>query len=320
MHVYRWDLDRTYLDTEIHSIRGLIRTALETAARKRNVPGSAALMRALTDHDDDARVCILSGSPTQMRPVLEEKLALDGVRYDKLILKDNLGNIRRGRLRAVRGQVGYKLPKLLQERVGLGTAVGETLFGDDSEADAVIYAAYADVVAGRIDDSELARILEAGNAYTDSVTRALKATRRLGRADAVEDIFIRVDRGVPMSTFDMLAGRVTPIFSWLQAAVLLRERDRLGTEGLVTVARACAEEGQLTDRAIAALMQDLVRRGLISIDSLLDIFAEAPNLAPVRAAVEKSVALLKGSSREHAVKGIPDYIGFLRAVHSRLAT
>ncbi len=317
MHVYRWDLDRTYLETEIHSIRGLIRTAFETAARKRNVPGSAALMRALTDFDDGARVCILSGSPTQMRPVLEEKLALDGVRYDKLILKDNLGNIRRGRLRAVRGQVGYKLPKLLQERVGLGAAVGETLFGDDSESDAAIYAAYADVLAGRLDDSELARILEAGNAYTDAVNRALKATRRLGRADAVEDIFIRVDRGIPMTTFDLLAGRVTPVFSWLQAAVLLYGRRRLGSEGLVTVARACTEEGQLTDRGLAALMQDLVRRRLMDGDQLLQIFSDTPALAPVQGAVDRAIRLLRDLSPPPSGRTRPDYIGFLRAVNAR---
>jgi len=320
MHVYRWDLDRTYLETEIHSIRGLIRTALETASRKRNVPGSATLMRALTDFDDGARVCILSGSPTQMRPVLEEKLALDGVRYDKLILKDNLGNIRRGRLRAVRGQVGYKLPRLLQERVGLGAAVRETLFGDDSEADAVIYAVYADVLAGRMDDNELARVLEAGNAYADSVNRALKASRRLGRTDAVEDIFIRVDRGVPMKVFDLLGGRVTPVFSWLQAAILLRVRGRLGTPGLSAVIRACVIDGRLGARAIAGLMQDLVRRHLISSEALLAICTESGALSPSKESIRAALSHLPSGPSKPREEEAPDYIGFLRAVHSRRMT
>ena len=84
MHVYRWDLDRTYLDTDIHSVRGLIRTALESASDKRTLPGAAALMRALTDADPSSRVFILSGSPTQMRDVLREKLTLDGVRFDRV--------------------------------------------------------------------------------------------------------------------------------------------------------------------------------------------------------------------------------------------
>jgi hypothetical protein len=316
MHVYRWDLDRTYLDTEIHSIRGLIRTALETASRKRNVPGSAALMRALTDFDDGARVCILSGSPTQMRPVLEEKLALDGVRYDKLILKDNLGNLKRGRLKAVRGQVGYKLPRLLQERVGLGAAVTETLFGDDSEADAAIYAVYADVVAGHLGERELARVLEAGNAYPDAVTRAVKASHRLGHGKSIEDIFIRVDKGVPLKTFDLLAGRVTPVFSWLQAAILLRARRRLDSVGLTEVAKACTTNGKSRARVVAGLMQDLVRRHLIDGDVLLAICQESDALTTSLGQISAAVSAMKSVPQKPQTLAEPDYIGFLRAVHS----
>ena len=51
-----------------------------------------------------------------MRSVLEEKLKLDGVVFDELVLKDNVGNLLRGRFRALRGQVGYKLPALLESR------------------------------------------------------------------------------------------------------------------------------------------------------------------------------------------------------------
>ncbi len=51
-----------------------------------------------------------------MRAVLEEKLKLDGVEWDELVLKDNVRNLLRGRFRALRGQVGYKLPVLLESR------------------------------------------------------------------------------------------------------------------------------------------------------------------------------------------------------------
>ena len=100
---------------------------------------------------------------------LEEKLALDGVRADRFILKDNLGNIRKGRLRAVRAQVGYKLPHLLADRADLDVAATETLFGDDSETDAVIYAVYAEVVAGRLGAAEVERLLKRSRAYPDAI-------------------------------------------------------------------------------------------------------------------------------------------------------
>ena len=47
---------------------------------------------------------------------LEEKLSLDGIMWDRFELKPNLENLLRGRFRAVRDQVGYKLPALLRWR------------------------------------------------------------------------------------------------------------------------------------------------------------------------------------------------------------
>jgi phosphoserine phosphatase len=122
-------LDKTYLETDFSSIRGIVRSATEPAHAKRTVPGAAALVRAL-GAKPEVRIAILSGSPTQLRDVLEEKLHLDGVRFDSLTLKDNLGNLRRGRLRAIKGQLGYKLPALLQARRDTEAGTTETLFGD----------------------------------------------------------------------------------------------------------------------------------------------------------------------------------------------
>src|SRR5690606_37930766 len=45
--VYRWDLDKTYLRTEFDTVRDLLRTAVESPARKRTVPGASALLREL---------------------------------------------------------------------------------------------------------------------------------------------------------------------------------------------------------------------------------------------------------------------------------
>ena len=115
-HIYRWDLDKTYLQTEFDTFRQLVRTALQKAHEKRAVPGAAALIRELRSNGD-TQLCIISGSPTQMRAVLAEKLKLDGVDFDELVLKDNVRNLLRGRFKALRGQVGYKLPALLESRV-----------------------------------------------------------------------------------------------------------------------------------------------------------------------------------------------------------
>ena len=72
-HVFRWDLDKTYLRTEFDSFRDLIKSAIETAADKKAYPGAASLLRALRAGDGH-RICIVSGSPSQMKTVLAAKL------------------------------------------------------------------------------------------------------------------------------------------------------------------------------------------------------------------------------------------------------
>ena len=50
VHVYRWDLDRTYLDTDIRSVRGMVRAALEQASEKRTIPGAALAFLPRSGH------------------------------------------------------------------------------------------------------------------------------------------------------------------------------------------------------------------------------------------------------------------------------
>ncbi len=175
-HTFRWDLDKTYLRTEFDSLADLAKNAMQDAADKQAYPGASALLRALSG-EDGHRICIVSGSPTQMRQVLAAKLTLDGIDYDEFVLKNNLKNILRGRFRSLRAQIPYKLPAMLQSRCG-AAAESETLFGDDAEADAIIYCLYADLLAGRVSLSDLERVLTASRAYDDDASRILALARR----------------------------------------------------------------------------------------------------------------------------------------------
>src|ERR1700683_79762 len=125
-HIARWDLDKTYLRTEFDTLRDLVRTALERPDEKRTNPGAATLLREMVRAG--VSVHILSGSPEQMRRRLEDKLRLDGISWDSFTLKPNLQNLLRLRFRAVKDQLGYKLPALLQARAtmteGAGAAPG----------------------------------------------------------------------------------------------------------------------------------------------------------------------------------------------------
>src|SRR5579885_1991951 len=174
--IYRWELEKNYLKTEFDTLRGLLRAAFEGAAEKQTMPGAATLLRELrraTPAGSRSRVCFISGSPRQMRRVLSEKLRLDGVEFDEFILKPNLRNMLTGRFRAMREQVGYKLPALLAGRAGLPPETRETCFGDDAEADGFIYSLYGDIIAGRVKRRLLEEILERAGTYEDDAQRAV---------------------------------------------------------------------------------------------------------------------------------------------------
>ncbi len=267
MSIYRWDLDKTYLDTDFESLRGLMRAAIEPAHAKRAFPGAAALLRALAA-GEGAEVHVLSGSPRQMRAVLTEKLRLDGIRFESLVLKDNIGNVRRGRFRSLRGQLGYKLPALLRGRLAAQKSDTEVLFGDDVEADALVYSLYADAISGKVAADSLGAIMARAGAYQDEIDDALDSLQKIERVDAVERIFIRLQRGVPSQKMAALGGRVVPIHSWWQAAVVLLDMGHLRQAAVEQVMVRVLEEEDGDAWAIGALAQDLLRRGQVSAESL----------------------------------------------------
>jgi len=258
--IYRWDLDKTYLKTDFDSLRQLVRTALQSADQKVTVPGAAALIRELRERGD-SRLCIVSGSPKQMRSVLEEKLKLDGVEWDELVLKDNVRNVLRGRFRALRGQVGYKLPALLESRANAPPEAEEILFGDDAEADAFIYSLYADLLAGRVGEPVLEKVLEHAKVYADDRKRTLQAWKKLERADAVRRIFIHLDRLTPPARFAAYGPRVIPVFNYFQAALVLMADGVLSAPQVVRVALEMVQSAGYNLLTLANSFQDMIRRG-----------------------------------------------------------
>jgi hypothetical protein len=262
-HIARWDLDKTYLRTEFDSLRDIVRTALERADEKRTNPGASTLLREMVRAG--IRVHILSGSPEQMRRRLEDKLRLDGITWDTFTLKPNLQNLLRLRFRAVRDQLGYKLPALLRARTAVGQGpepdVRETLFGDDAEADAYVYSLYADLLAGRIGQDVLAGVLHRGRVYEDVVAETLETARRIEPFDAVERILIHLERQTPPDDFGAYGPRVVPFYNYLQAAFVLFEDGRLGPDGVLRVAVELVTEHRFDADALARSYLDLARRG-----------------------------------------------------------
>ncbi len=277
-HVFRWDLDKTYLRTEFETLGDLVKSALETAQDKQAYPGAPALLRSLRQSSEH-RICLISGSPSQMRKVLAAKLALDGVEYDEFVLKNNLRNLSRLRLRALRAQVPYKLPALLESRLGLLGDPPETLFGDDAEADAIIYCLYADILGGLVSAGELQRVMEAARAYDDQAERTLALAERVRRSDAVRRILIHLDRRSPTAGFAPYGRRLVPIYNYFQAALVLYGDKVLTAQQVLFVAREMLDSPEHEIPTLANSLQDLLRRGRLARTVALDLSAEIEEAA-----------------------------------------
>lgn len=275
-HTFRWDLDKTYLRTEFDSVSDLVKSAIETAADKQAFPGATALLRALGE--DGHRICIVSGSPTQMRQVLAAKLVLDGIAYDEFVLKNNLKNVLRGRFRALRAQIPFKLPAMLRSRIAVA-AEAETLFGDDAEADAIVYCLYADLLGGRVSLADLERVLVASRAYDDDAQRCLDLARRVPKGDAVHRIFIHLDRRSPPLGFRHFGPRLVPVYNYFQAALVLYEDNVLSARQVIFVALEMLDSKQFELGHLATSVQDVIRRGRITRDTGLSLVEEARKAA-----------------------------------------
>jgi hypothetical protein len=337
-HIARWDLDKTYLRTDFDTLRDIVRTALERPDEKRTNPGASTLLREMVRAG--IRVHILSGSPEQMRRRLEDKLRLDGITWDTFTLKPNLQNLLRLRFRAVRDQLGYKLPALLRARSAVseeneqgegGVATGasrETLFGDDAEADAYVYSLYADLAAGRVGEDVLQRVLQRGRVYEDVVAETLETARRVETFDAVERILIHLERQTPPDDFDGYGPRVVPFYNYLQAAFALLEDGRLGPDGVLRVAVELVTEHRFDGDALARSYIDLGRRGHLRGTRVDEVAAtleswlsrgSVPASDELRSLTARlpAMATAAGSAWRPRESPLPDYVGLAASHNAR---
>ncbi|MSQ83110.1 MAG: hypothetical protein EXR77_09380 [Myxococcales bacterium] len=266
--VYRWDLDKTYLATDFSTARGLLQAAVESAQRRKTIPGMRALLSALW-HGHDARVVVVSGSPTFLRRRILTLFNLHGIRCDRLVLKDFGGAVRKGRFRSLSAQVPYKLRAHLDTRLWLAARhedVGEICFGDDAEVDALVYCLYADVCARRVEPARLARILDLSGAYPDEIASILERVGQVAVHDPVRRIFIHLEGNSPPARFGAYRGRVTPTFNALQIALHLATENLADDRVLTAVAEELVSEHRVSAEGLAGSIEDALRRGLCSVE------------------------------------------------------
>ena len=309
--VCRWDLDKTYLRSEFETIRQLLRTAFERGEDKVDVPGVVELIKVIREAADrrqqPCRILFVSASPPQIGKAIRAKLELDGVPYDGIVFKNQLQHLRPGKLRNLREHVGFKLVALLRGRLEDPPEARELLFGDDWESDSLSYSLYADAVAGRLQGERLEEILRRVPVDAELVREVVGLAARAGGADAVERIFINLERRTPPAAFRLFGDRVVPTFNYFQTACVLAGTGRLEPEDVVRVGQALTKAASYTPRRLENSLGDLVRRDFLTL-------GEAERLLrPLRLA-----GVLPGPHRAAGWRRVLEAVERLRARRQRL--
>lgn len=279
--VYVWDLDKTYLDTTFETMRGLWRTIIEKAFQKQNVPGTSTLVRALRNHwqethkgKKDFPIYFITASPPQLERKVHDKLNFDGIYPFGLFCKDNLKNIRPARLRRLTQQVGYKLQALLQLRLHLSENVRQVLWGDDSEADAIIYSLYSDLCARRMNEEEIRQVLKYYKVTGQQVETILRLVEDIPVQDPVEKIYINLASDTDAEYYLKFGRRILPTYNSFQLALDLFQDGRLSSAQVIKVAVDLIQNYGFTIEDLESSFDNLVRRpslGIAAVEEILPV-------------------------------------------------
>lgn len=276
--VYVWDLDKTYLDTTFESLQGLWRTAVEKAFQKRNIPGTGSLVRALRNSwqenhrgRKDFPIYFITASPAQLERKIHEKLNFDGIYPFGIFCKDNLQNLRPSRWSRLTHQVGYKLQALLQLRLHLAENVRQILWGDDSEADAIIYSLYSDLCARRIEEGPARQILRHFRVVGDQVDTIFRLLEGIPKQDPVEKIYINLASDTDAEYYLKFGRRILPTSNSFQLALDLFQDHRLTEAQVLRVSMDLVQNYGFTPDDLERSIEDLVRRPSLADTTLSDI-------------------------------------------------
>jgi len=268
------DVDRTYLATRFSSTSKLLGTLMEFAVDKQSIPGMRTLLRELRRGPHglsrQTPLFFLSASPSQMRPILQRKMLLDGVEYDGTTFKDWVGVLTGLRLSRFREQLGFKLTALLTARRTLPRGAWEVLLGDDLETDPLAYCLYADILAGRLPEERFVPLLvKLGVAACDAEEIAHLRRQLPVLPTGVRRIFIRRERYPSAESFLDHWPHLVACGGALEISVAWAWDGLLAAPNLLRVSRELAERA--TDPAeVRDQLGDAARRGLLPAGELRD--------------------------------------------------
>ena len=232
------DIDKTYLETRFESVMQIARIAFEDAAEKVTVRGaSEVLLAARWDGVTLPRpLHFVSSSPPQLRTVLEEKLALDGLDWSSDTFKNQAYNLRKGRMDQLKQHVAYKSAAILNliKRAGKGSRF--ILIGDNAESDTVIYLGIKLLLAKRLTPRAYRRYLGIAGVQ-DAIAGDFEALIAELPEATVAGILIRNAPGYPSLEVPPLTDCIHRFNHFFEAGLLLVALDVIDVSSIWPLAR-----------------------------------------------------------------------------------
>lgn len=271
--VYIWDLDKTYLDTSIDSLSGLLHTIFEKAFTKKNVPGTPDLIRSLARYrkkhfnEQDFPLFFVSASPPQMESKVYEKFLIDDIHPIGMFYKDNLRNLAPKKILFLRKQIGYKVQSLLQLRTRLAKNVRMICFGDDSESDATIYNLFSDICARRHTETQLTTLLDDLGVNYMQIDEILRLQNIINIQDPVEKIYINLATDTDPEYYLKYGRRTLPTYNSFQVALDLVQDQRLSLEELGFIVDGLIEKYDFSGDLLVQAFEELIRRRILGLSS-----------------------------------------------------
>jgi hypothetical protein len=257
------DIDKTYLETEFESVVRMARIAFEEAVDKVTVAGAADVLLAARWGDPDGPPAeayprplhFVSSSPPQLRAVLEEKLAIDGLDWNSDTFKNQAYNLRMGRVDLLRHHVAYKSQAILDLVRRAGPDARFHMIGDNAESDAYIYTGIRLLLAGRLSPAGYKDYLEAAGVETAVAEDLMRGLPGEDRGVRVAAILIRKVPGYQLVTQPPLTDAALPFDDFFQAALLLVAHGLIEAGRVASLAKTFHNQHGLSLHALTAALE-----------------------------------------------------------------
>ncbi len=296
--IFIWDVDKTYLNTEFESWKGLVKTLLEFSIDKRSIPGAKELLCEIRrGKGKKIALCpiyFISATPLQLKKVLEGKLLLDGIQHDGIILKDYRWMKKNCESLRLKNNFSYKLISLLSHRLQMPPMSHEYLFGDDYEHDAEVYSLYADILDQKINEATLKNILLKQKLTLKEQDVILKLLGQVGlqpsnpviqqqvnsvilKAESpkdlpiVQNIFIYMFKNKDPKRLKNYGSRLISTYNYAQTAAILYDRQKISKVSVERVFHQYSKSRSSADWDIKPSIEDLKQRELISQEAYREI-------------------------------------------------